>query len=62
MPQLPLDSLLYDKKPLIINPVIAEKVGLNEAIILHQVQHWQDHNEEKQQNFKEGHYWTYNSY
>ncbi len=62
MPQLPSDSLFYDREPLVINPVIAEKVGLNEAIILHQVQYWQNINEAKKQNLREGQYWTYNTY
>lgn len=33
-------NLLYVDRPLVINPALAEKIGLNEAIILQQLNYW----------------------
>src|SRR5690625_5100977 len=33
-------NLLYVDKPLVINPALAKKIGLNEAIILQQLNYW----------------------
>lgn len=33
-------NLLYIDRPLVINPALAEKIGLNEAIILQQLNYW----------------------
>ena len=32
--------VLYDRYPLIINPTLAELIGLNEAIVLQQIHYW----------------------
>lgn len=52
--------LLINENPLQVLPSLAEKVGLNEAIILQQVHYWLNpvHNK----NFVEGRHWVYNSY
>lgn len=55
-------KLLYKRRPLTINPDLAIAVGLNEAIVLQQVQYWCEHNEEAGRNFHDGHFWVYNSY
>lgn len=55
-------KLLYKKRPLTINPDLAIAVGLNEAIVLQQVQYWCEHNEENDRNFRDGHFWVYNSF
>ena len=52
----------FDEHPLVIQPEIAVRVGLNEAIVLQQVNYWLVINEKKNHNFKEGHYWTYNTF
>ena len=54
-------SLLLDEKPLCILPSLAVAVGLNEAIILQQINYWIVENELKNRNFVDGYYWTYNS-
>ena len=33
-------SLLFDFRPLVINPQLAERIGLNEAIVLQQLKYW----------------------
>lgn len=43
------------------DPDIAERYGVNEAIILYNIAFWVDKNEKNEHNFFEGHYWTYNS-
>lgn len=55
-------KLLYKRRPLTINPDLAIAVGLNEAIVLQQVQYWCEHNEETGRNFRDGHFWVYNSF
>ncbi len=35
-------GLLYDEKPLVVRPKLAVAIGLNEAIVLQQIQYWSD--------------------
>lgn len=44
------------------NAELATEIGLNEAIFLQQVHYWLTINEEVNRNFKDGRYWTYNTY
>jgi len=53
-----LSKLLINESPLLILPSLAEKIGLNEAIVLQQVHFWIS----KELNYKEGRYWVYNTY
>ena len=55
-------KLLYTKEPIVINPVAAEVLGVNEAIIVQQIHYWLNINEKAKINFHEGRYWTYNTY
>jgi len=59
-----MSKLLFDEYPLIIYPGLATKIGLNEAIILQQITYWNNANEKNKssRNFKDGQYWTFNSY
>lgn len=59
-----MSKLLLDEKPLMILPQLAEKIGLNEAIILQQIHYWLLHYEKKQsqRHFRDGHWWVYNTY
>lgn len=52
----------YNEKPLIVNPELAQIVGLNEAIILHQIHYWVVINNKNGHNCRDGFYWTYNTY
>lgn len=53
-----MSRLLLDDKPLIVLPSLAERVGLNEAIILQQLHYWLGVSTNK----KEGFTWVYNTY
>ena len=55
-------KLLYTKEPIVINPIAAEVLGVNEAIIVQQIHYWLNINEKAKINFHEGRYWTYNTY
>jgi DnaD/phage-associated family protein len=53
-----VSNLLLNDKPLIILPSLAEKVGLNESIVLQQLHYWLNDSN----HFHEGHKWIYNTY
>lgn len=55
-------SLLFAEQPIVINTPLAKAIGLNEAIVLQQVHYWIDGNKKRKINFKNGRYWTYNTY
>lgn len=57
-----MSSLLFDEKPLVVNPQLACILSLNEAIILQQIHYWININTKAQKNKKDGFYWTYNTY
>lgn len=52
---------LFDNHPIVLDKVLATKIGLNEAIVLQQVHYWLEINKKNKRNFHEGRYWTYNS-
>lgn len=54
-------SLLFQTQPLVVNPELAQLIGLHEAIILQQLHYWIDINEKANKNYHEGKYWTYNT-
>ena len=56
-------KLLINESPLQILPTLVEKVGLNEAIVLQQIQYWLAINEKSNKNdhFHDGRWWTYNT-
>lgn len=54
--------LLLDERPLVVIPELAVAVGLNKAIAIQQIHYWVKLNQRADKNFREGHYWTYNSY
>lgn len=53
-----MSKLLINEYPLIILPSLATRIGLNESVVLQQVHFWIS----KEQNFKNGRYWVYNTY
>ena len=55
-------KLLYTQEPIVINPVAAEVLGVNESIIVQQIHYWLNINEKAKINFYNGRYWTYNTY
>ena len=56
-----MSKLLFDTHPIVINPELAERVGLNESIVLQQIHYWLEKNRNDGRNFHDGRYWTYNS-
>lgn len=53
-------NLLYIDRPLVINPALAEKIGLNEAIILQQLNYWLTRTDSGIS--YDGVQWVYNTY
>lgn len=56
-----MSKVLFDEAPLVVDTVLATKIGLSEAIILQQVHYWIEINKKKKLNYFEGRYWTFNS-
>ncbi|HEM5311138.1 TPA: conjugal transfer protein [Streptococcus suis] len=56
-----MNALLFDERPIVANPVLAREIGLNEAIVLQQINFWLEVNKQNGKNFHDGRYWTYNS-
>lgn len=52
-------SLLFDFRPLVINPQLAERIGLNEAIVLQQLKYWLSETDAGIEH--EGRRWIYNT-
>ena len=52
---------LFDEHPIIANKTLAREIGLNEALVLQQINYWIEINRKTGKNFYEGRYWTYNS-
>ena len=57
-----MSKLLLDEQPLLIMPQLACKIGLNESVILQQIHYWNQINQKMNNNYRDGHYWTFNSY
>jgi hypothetical protein len=55
-------NLLLDSRPLVVIPELAVAVGLNEAIVLQQLHYWTVQNHKAGRNYRDGHWWVYNSY
>lgn len=53
-------SMLFNFRPLVINPELATRIGLNEAIVLQQVNYWI--NDKEQGVIHAGRRWVFNSY
>lgn len=56
-----MSKLLFDEAPLVIDVTLAKNIGLNEAIVVQQINYWIEINRKKNTNFHEGCFWTYNS-
>lgn len=57
-----MSKLLFDSQPLVIDPALAVKIGLNEAIFIQQIHYWIEVNKRDNKNNYDGYHWTYNSY
>lgn len=56
-----MGKLLFDEAPLVLDTVLATKIGVDAAIVLQQVHYWVEVNRKKNSNLHDGAYWTYNS-
>ncbi|WP_249962444.1 hypothetical protein [Histophilus somni] len=56
-----MSMYLFDEHPIIANKTLAREIGLNEALVLQQINYWIEINRKTGKNFYEGRYWTYNS-
>lgn len=56
-----MSKMLFDSQPLVIDPDLATRIGLNETIILQQLHYWIIINTKAGKNYVNGYYWTYNS-
>lgn len=54
-------SKLFNTHPLVVDKQLATILGLNEALVLQQVNYWLEINKKKKRNYHEGRYWTYNT-
>lgn len=57
-----MGTLLFDEQPIVIDRKLAKAIGLKEAIVVQQIHYWIMQNEKAGRNFRDGRYWTYNSY
>jgi len=57
-----MSKLLLNERPLLVMPLLATKIGLNEAIVLQQIHYWNEINKKADNNYRDGYYWTFNSY
>ncbi len=55
-------KLLLDEAPLQIIPSLATSIGLNEAIVLQQIQYWLINRKDEPKAQRDGYTWVYNSY
>lgn len=56
-----MSMFLFDETPIFANPTLAKAIGLNEALVLQQLNYWIEVNRKTGKNYHEGRYWTYNS-
>jgi len=52
---------LFDEQPILANKALARELGLNEALVLQQINYWIEINKKSGNNYHDGKYWTYNS-
>lgn len=56
-----MSMFLFDEQPILANKVLAREIGLNEALVLQQINYWIEVNRKSGNNYYDGRYWTYNS-
>ena len=57
-----MNSVLFDEFPILVDRVLAQKIGLNEAIVIQQLHYWIMQNKRQNKNFYDGRHWTFNSF
>lgn len=56
-----MSMYLFDEQPILANKALARELGLNEALVLQQINYWIEINKKSGNNYHDGKYWTYNS-
>ena len=52
-----MSMYLFDEQPIVANKTLAREIGLNEALILQQINYWIEINKKSGNNFYNGRYW-----
>ena len=56
-----MSMYLFDEQPILANKALARELGLNEALVMQQINYWIEINKRSGKNYHDGKYWTYNS-
>lgn len=56
-----MSMYLFDEQPILANKALARELGLNEALVMQQINYWIEINKRSGKNYYDGKYWTYNS-
>lgn len=56
-----MSMYLFDEQPIVANKALARALGLNEALVLQQINYWIEINKKSGKNYHDEKYWTYNS-
>ena len=56
-----MSMYLFDEQPILANKALARELGLNEALVLQQINYCIEINKKSGNNYHDGKYWTYNS-
>lgn len=54
-------KLLFSRRPVVIDPDLAQVVGFDEAAVVQQIHYWLEEHAGKSSHFRSGRTWTYNS-
>ena len=54
-----MSMYLFDEQPIIANKTLARALGLNEALVLQQINYWIEINKKSGKNYYDEKYWTY---
>lgn len=57
-----MGAMLLDEHPITVMPSLAKAIGINNAIVVQQIHYWLELNKRAGRNFRDGRYWTYNSF
>jgi hypothetical protein len=57
-----MSKLLINENPMVFQPSLAKAIGINEAIVLQQIQYWLNIKKEMGDQKIDGKYWIYNTY
>ncbi len=56
-----MSMYLFDEQPIVANKALARALGLNDALVLQQINYWIEINKKSGKNYHDEKDWTYNS-